>query len=500
MSSESFSIASDSDNLALCCDVGITVSVPEPTGGGARDPRVLLNDTAHCLQEPVLDDFDPIRTYDTYDGQNAAAGPDWYALTFPTITAINCVEMTMGLPYQDGGWWTSLAVETSLDGETWVPVERLRVEPPYDFADEPGSRLPYTTHVLRFEDAAVRAVRIIGAAGGTAQFTSLARLAVYLRRWSRWSPLDVPPPPIPRVLRLIQPQLIYDLSEHFVRLTGVSVAFPLSHYLDERRRRQYLEHERHIYDPCLWFLIGDTLGWNRWNGLERACAAAQTPPDGRPYVRTLPGYPLARAVAPIVVDQQVIGELITHPPVLLADEDHPAWHREFADEHQIGWATYQEAIEHSVRMSRGQLEGAAGLLGIIANTVVSLTQHTIHLEHELAQVRGRQPGQQRHAVARRAVAFMQEHAEEEIDTAAIARSVSLAEAYFRALFAEEIGCSPHEYLIRLRLERAKEYLLHTSMSVTEIAAALCYSRSYFTRLFRRRVGCAPHEYAARRRA
>ena len=63
-------------NLALSPGVQVTVSVTQPTGGGARDPKVLLNDIAHRLDGRPLRDFLGSRCYDTYDGQNQATGLD----------------------------------------------------------------------------------------------------------------------------------------------------------------------------------------------------------------------------------------------------------------------------------------------------------------------------------------------------------------------------------------------------------------------------------------
>jgi hypothetical protein len=90
-------------NLCLTPGVCIVVSVMEPTGGSAFDPCILLNDRANQLQGHPLSGFKQDQTYDTYDGQNQTADPDWYALTFPEPVVLNCVEMTMGLPYTDGG-------------------------------------------------------------------------------------------------------------------------------------------------------------------------------------------------------------------------------------------------------------------------------------------------------------------------------------------------------------------------------------------------------------
>ncbi len=143
-------------------------------------PKVLLNDIAHRLDGRPLRDFLGSRCYDTYDGQNQTSGLDWYALEFAAPYTVNCVEITMGLPYRDGSWWTSLAVEYRMDADMgWQPVVNLAITPPYDFADRRGARRPFETYALTFDAVTVQAIRVIGRPGGVAQFTALARLAVY---------------------------------------------------------------------------------------------------------------------------------------------------------------------------------------------------------------------------------------------------------------------------------------------------------------------------------
>ena len=69
-------------------------------------------------------------------------------------------------------------------------------------------------------------------------------------------------------------------------------------------------------------------------------------------------------------------------------------------------------------------------------------------------------------------------------------------AYFRRLFREYAGMSPSEYRAKRKIERAKELILHSSMSVAEISEHLGYETpSYFCRVFKKAVGLPPSEYA-----
>ncbi len=482
----------DAPNLVRADGVTITVVPVHPTGGAARDPAILLDDEHEDLDGCPISEFSVGRTYDTYDGPNHATGPDWYVIDLPVPVPVNTIEMTMGLPYRDGGWWTSLSVEARVepDGD-WREVRELRVLPPLDFTDARCERRPFMTHALIFEETVVSGVRIIGAPGGPAEFTSLARLALYHRDLSRWNPASLPVTPVPALYRVISPLTIWNLSADLVRLTGLPIGAPMMEfYLDDERFRSFWDRTvRGATDsPELWVLLGEALGWA--SGIRRDASAVSD--------RSLPHVGLdtlgifAVAVAPVIVNGELLAELSTRW-VLLEDTFDPAWHRRFASEHGIDWARYEIALAQTPRMTRDQLGGAAGLIGSIANATANLA-HRLDLM-DANQIRATNRAQ----LARRAIDYMEEHLEDPIGVAEVARALDLTPAYFATVFAAQMGRPPGEVLIELRLERAKQYLAHTSMSVMAVCVALGYSPSYFSRLFKSRTGLAPGQYASQHR-
>ncbi len=509
MMTEAQSYASEYVNLARLPGVSITVSVPTPSGRGSRDPAVLLNETAYGLDSRTVQELWPYRklTFDTYDGQNEAVGLDWYALHFPEPVMLNCIDMTMECAHRDGGWWTSLNVEVRLTDsadETWHAVSTLKVFPPYEFEDVAYGRKPYQTHALTFDAVLARAVRVIGKPGGIAQFTSLARLAAYHRDLSRWNPASLPPPPVPYLYHLIAPHIIWDMSESLIKLTGLHFgATMLEYYLDEARYKQWWQRIMGNYqgEPELWFVLGTTIGWNEWSRLENS-----EPPDlesrpPRAYLGLGFNNTLARAVAPVVVENKVLGEL-TSAPVLLKDTFDLDWHRGYARAHHIPWKLYQAALRRSPQLSMEQLEGAASLMGMMVNNIIALSHRNLALERELEGTRRTLYGhvQTRQETVRRAIDFMQQNLETPLTVRDVARHVALTPTYFGLLFTEVMGQNPRDYAINLRLERAKQYLSHSDMSILDICVALGYNNSYFSRLFKSHVGCTPTDYRLQRHA
>jgi AraC-like DNA-binding protein len=479
-------------------DIRVEVSVTHPTGRGARNSDVLLYNPPFYLDGQPLSEFLTYRskTYDTYDGHNQAEGEDWYALYFPKPIKINCVEMTMECPNRDGGWWTSLRVEYwDNQHQNWQNVCRLEITPPYNFNDVPYDRRPYETHALMFDEVITHAVRLIGRPGGLAQFTSLSYLAVCHRDLSRWTPASLPKPPIPYIFQLIPPNTIWDLSESLVKLTGLSINVAyMDHYLDRERYQRWWQRISHNYQgkPELWQLLGARIGWDRWNQIEN-------PPSDithESHVRISFHNTIGRAIAPIVVDHQILGEMMSHQ-VILTDGMNWDWHKAYAGSLDIPWEAYQAAIKRSPHMSLEQLEGAAELMGMIANTIANLAHRNLSLERELVGVRSaaEQRMAEREEIIRKAIAFIEANLEQPITVADVAREVALSTTYFGILFTEHIGRNPIDYLIDLRIERAKKYLAHTKMSVMDVCVALGYNPSYFNRLFKRQTGYTPGQYA-----
>lgn len=77
----------------------------------------------------------------------------------------------------------------------------------------------------------------------------------------------------------------------------------------------------------------------------------------------------------------------------------------------------------------------------------------------------------------------------------ICRSFNCSRSYMSGRFNREMGMSVREYITRLRIEDAKQLLIHSKISVTEIALTVGYADSnYFISLFKSRVGVTPGQY------
>jgi AraC family transcriptional regulator, arabinose operon regulatory protein len=93
------------------------------------------------------------------------------------------------------------------------------------------------------------------------------------------------------------------------------------------------------------------------------------------------------------------------------------------------------------------------------------------------------------------IIYMSEHLDEPMRVSALAALANLSPAHFSALFKEQTGCSPRDYLHLLRIHRACQLLRSTTLNVKEIGTRLGYQDQFhFSRQFKAFQGLSPSEY------
>ena len=89
---------------------------------------------------------------------------------------------------------------------------------------------------------------------------------------------------------------------------------------------------------------------------------------------------------------------------------------------------------------------------------------------------------------------IREHLESPLTIQQVAEDMGVSYSNFRKLFKEHTGLSPSTYQQDLRLQRAKELLTTTDMSVKEIAYRLnFYTPDYFSAKFKIKTGRKPSD-------
>ena len=85
--------------------------------------------------------------------------------------------------------------------------------------------------------------------------------------------------------------------------------------------------------------------------------------------------------------------------------------------------------------------------------------------------------------------------EDELTLIEMAQSVELSPAHFSRMFRKSTGETPHQFVLRQRVERAKDMLREGEMRVLDVAVACGFkTQQHFARVFRQTFGASPTEY------
>lgn len=98
----------------------------------------------------------------------------------------------------------------------------------------------------------------------------------------------------------------------------------------------------------------------------------------------------------------------------------------------------------------------------------------------------------RNAHLMRAIRMMEENIEEPLPPSAIAERLGISTRQLERLFGRYLNSTPKHYFLEMRLHRARNLLVQTDQSITEIAMACGFrSTSHFSKVFRGAFGTSP---------
>lgn len=96
---------------------------------------------------------------------------------------------------------------------------------------------------------------------------------------------------------------------------------------------------------------------------------------------------------------------------------------------------------------------------------------------------------------KQAVDYIQAHLDEDLSLSEIADELGMSQYYFCRLFKQSTGLSPHQYLIRQRVARAKHLLKQPERTITAVAFECGFAnQSHFARCFRQCTGMSPKQF------
>jgi transcriptional regulator GlxA family with amidase domain len=94
-----------------------------------------------------------------------------------------------------------------------------------------------------------------------------------------------------------------------------------------------------------------------------------------------------------------------------------------------------------------------------------------------------------------AINYMNQNFGEKITIETLSKLTNMSESNFNRIFKKEMGLSPIEYLINVRIKKAKKFLRARNLTITEISMKCgFYSISHFSSCFMKQLGMSPSDY------
>ncbi len=201
-----------------------------------------------------------------------------------------------------------------------------------------------------------------------------------------------------------------------------------------------------------------------WRGLLRACQADALERQASAYLSSL----AAKGVVPERVLSYFLHDFLQMVYAVLEDE----------------------GIQSAALLSA---EGVQDLLARAAAGASDMLRFCVHVVRACRELlRGPDDPV---PVSEQICRYIKSHLEEDLSREDIATHVGLSPEYVSRLFKQETGVNLVSYLQTVRLGTACEWLTHSGLSISEIAARLGYDNfAYFSKIFKKYTGLTPSAY------
>lgn len=144
---------------------------------------------------------------------------------------------------------------------------------------------------------------------------------------------------------------------------------------------------------------------------------------------------------------------------------------------------YRNAITIAQEQAIGFQQMLGGVANMLQGYAFALNRHNTFEDSESAEA------------IHKAKIIMTEKFSQRIGPADVAEAINMGYSKFRRLFKEYTGYAPLQYLQELRLQRSKQLLTSTDLSLTEIADEVGYDNAdYFSAAFKKKNHITPANY------
>lgn len=178
-----------------------------------------------------------------------------------------------------------------------------------------------------------------------------------------------------------------------------------------------------------------------------------------------------------------------------SDYLHPSYAKTVCNEFLAAY--FHELWRYSLTEDEQERVGAIKVLvGQTVSNVQILGEEAARAVEYMTELLKNKSGVREYSTAiQEVIEYVDKHYGERISLAQISEAIYLSQSYVSTLFKKETGKKFSNYLQEVRLEKSREMLLQTRLSVQEIADRTgFFDASHFSHVFKERYGLSPLEY------
>ena len=275
-----------------------------------------------------------------------------------------------------------------------------------------------------------------------------------------------------------------------MEILGKDFGFPLVAKLAVLRHHETYHIPWHRHDtPELQYVLGGALTYEFRRGAPRTLTGG--------CLFVVPAGVEHRAVDDAGAPSTRLG-LLFNPPTPSRAAHTPFKHAELVD----AFATFSAHARVPQRWTPEGGRAARSIFRTLESTSSLAPSACLHLRHlvnailiETVAAFRRPPALPEGDVIKQVMDWIRSHCAEPLRISDLVRISGYSRTRLFALFATEAGLSPNDFLLRCRIERAKELLRANAAPLTQVALDCGFSSSsYFSTVFRKYVGCSPRQW------
>ena len=217
-----------------------------------------------------------------------------------------------------------------------------------------------------------------------------------------------------------------------------------------------------------------------------------------PKIKVEPNHYFATAMGPLVSHTEEMGDRFTrYIAVFISKRMFEEVYKDYLPTMPVNYTWDQFLVPHEIMfdLKRFMSEYESSSMG----SVHVLSALSITITHQI--IRSLLNIQQKIDVItdkfeiEKTIEYMYQHYGEKLTIGTLAQNVNMSESHYTRTFKKEIGEPPMDFLIKVRINKAKKLLRSGTMNMTEIASCCGFSNaSHFSSTFAKHTGLAPTAY------